>query len=134
MQNDVNDSHPGISNAFSSTTNANRWGSTMQGGNSGISPPTTPPGFPKPKFSGASSPRYPRSPPLMSPGGRSTSSTYGREGCFAHVRMTAGAKLSRFFKRLVNFRHMDFEFAFWQMLFLLVSPQKVYRNFMYRKS
>ncbi|KRZ12311.1 Protein unc-50 [Trichinella pseudospiralis] len=55
------------------------------------------------------------------------------DGCFQHVQMTAFAKLSRYFRRLVNFKHMDFEFAIWQMLYLLVSPQKVYRNFMYRK-
>ncbi|VDP53512.1 unnamed protein product [Soboliphyme baturini] len=47
--------------------------------------------------------------------------------------MTARAKCSRFFKRLINFHQMDFEFAFWQMLYLLVAPKKVYRNFMYRK-
>jgi len=28
---------------------------------------------------------------------------------------------------------MDFEYAFWQMLYLFISPQKVYRNFGYRK-
>jgi hypothetical protein len=28
---------------------------------------------------------------------------------------------------------MDFEFAIWQMIYLFVSPQKVYRNFQYRK-
>lgn len=28
---------------------------------------------------------------------------------------------------------MDFEYAFWQMIYLFVSPQKVYRNFQYRK-
>lgn len=28
---------------------------------------------------------------------------------------------------------MDFEFAIWQMIFLFVSPQKVYRNFQSRK-
>lgn len=28
---------------------------------------------------------------------------------------------------------MDFEFAFWQMTYLFISPQKVYRNFQYRK-
>jgi len=99
-----------------------------------------PSGMPKPKFSGASSPRYPYagSPPASPPGGvrRSTSSVYsdsGREGCFSHVRMTAGAKCSRFFRRIVHFRHMDFEFACWQMIYLLVAPQKVYRNFLYRK-
>lgn len=28
---------------------------------------------------------------------------------------------------------MDFQYAMWQMLYLFVSPQKVYRNFSYRK-
>jgi hypothetical protein len=28
---------------------------------------------------------------------------------------------------------MDFEFALWQMLYLFISPQKVYRNFGYRR-
>jgi len=47
--------------------------------------------------------------------------------------MTAVAKLSRYFRRLIHLRQMDFEFASWQMLYLLIAPQKVYRNFMYRK-
>lgn len=29
---------------------------------------------------------------------------------------------------------MDFEYALWQMIYLFISPQKVYRNFHYRKS
>jgi len=28
---------------------------------------------------------------------------------------------------------MDFEFALWQMIYLFIAPQKVYRNFNYRK-
>lgn len=48
--------------------------------------------------------------------------------------MTASAKLGRYFRRLIRFQQMDFEFAIWQMIYLLVQPQKVYRNFMYRKS
>uniref|UniRef100_A0A1I7Z5T7 Protein unc-50 n=1 Tax=Steinernema glaseri TaxID=37863 RepID=A0A1I7Z5T7_9BILA len=72
------------------------------------------------------------------PGARSvhsaTSTTLtGRVGCLTAVKMTALAKLNRFFRRLVRFRQMDFEFAGWQMLYLLIHPQKVYRNFMYRK-
>jgi hypothetical protein len=47
--------------------------------------------------------------------------------------MTAGQKLGRYLRRLVHIRQMDFEFAGWQMLYLLINPQKVYRNFMYRK-
>ncbi|XP_076351392.1 unc50 RNA binding protein isoform X2 [Tachypleus tridentatus] len=46
---------------------------------------------------------------------------------------TATFKRSKFLRRLVYFRHMDFEFALWQMLYLFISPQKVYRNFQYRK-
>ncbi|XP_054717903.1 protein unc-50 homolog A-like [Uloborus diversus] len=50
-----------------------------------------------------------------------------------HGNATALAKRSKFLRRLVYFKHMDFEFALWQMLSLFVSPQKVYRNFQYRK-
>ncbi|XP_032242170.1 protein unc-50 homolog isoform X2 [Nematostella vectensis] len=39
----------------------------------------------------------------------------------------------KYLKRILKFRHMDFEFALWQMLYLCVSPQKVYRNFHYHK-
>lgn len=47
--------------------------------------------------------------------------------------MSAMAKLSRFLRRLVHFRQMDFEFAGWQMWSLLTHPQLVYRKFVYRK-
>lgn len=46
---------------------------------------------------------------------------------------SAMAKRSKFLRRLIYFQHMDFEFALWQMLYLFISPQKVYRNFQYRK-
>ncbi|XP_035215519.1 protein unc-50 homolog A-like isoform X2 [Stegodyphus dumicola] len=46
---------------------------------------------------------------------------------------TAVAKRSKFLRRLIYFKHMDFEFALWQMFSLFVAPQKVYRNFQYRK-
>ncbi|XP_068124285.1 protein unc-50 homolog isoform X2 [Hyperolius riggenbachi] len=49
------------------------------------------------------------------------------------ARHTAGAKRYKYLRRLLHFRHMDFEFAVWQMLYLFTSPQKVYRNFQYRK-
>ncbi|XP_063161057.1 protein unc-50 homolog isoform X1 [Candoia aspera] len=51
----------------------------------------------------------------------------------ASARHTAGAKRYKYLRRLLHFRHMDFEFALWQMLYLFTSPQKVYRNFQYRK-
>ncbi|XP_028935521.1 protein unc-50 homolog isoform X3 [Ornithorhynchus anatinus] len=49
------------------------------------------------------------------------------------ARHTAGAKRSKYLRRLFRFRQMDFEFAAWQMLYLFTSPQRVYRNFHYRK-
>lgn len=49
------------------------------------------------------------------------------------VRHTAGAKRYKYLRRLFRFKQMDFEFALWQMLYLFTSPQKVYRNFHYRK-
>jgi hypothetical protein len=47
--------------------------------------------------------------------------------------MTAAAKRYKYLRRLIKFQQMDFEFAFWQMLYLFIAPQKVYRNFHYRK-
>ncbi|XP_050694531.1 protein unc-50 homolog isoform X2 [Eriocheir sinensis] len=47
--------------------------------------------------------------------------------------MTAAAKRYKYLRRLLKFRQMDFEFAAWQMVYLFIAPQKVYRNFQYRK-
>lgn len=47
--------------------------------------------------------------------------------------MSAAAKRWKFLRRLFHFQQMDFEFAFWQMVYLMSAPQKVYRNFQYRK-
>lgn len=75
-----------------------------------------------------------RYPPSHVRGGSSAGSTLsGGVGCLTHVRLTAGAKLSRYLRRLTRFNHMDFELAAWQMLYLFTRPQHVYRNFMYRK-
>lgn len=46
---------------------------------------------------------------------------------------TALQKSIKYFRRLIHVRQMDFEFGSWQMLYLLIAPQKVYRNFQYRK-
>ncbi|PAV91879.1 hypothetical protein WR25_15628 isoform B [Diploscapter pachys] len=94
----------------------------------------------QPSTSGVQSPtfnkqhRYSRS-GYASPGGYSTysSNTADRVGCLTAIRMSASAKLGRFIRRLLHFRQMDFEFAFWQMLYLLIQPSKVYKNFIYRK-
>jgi len=47
--------------------------------------------------------------------------------------MSAAAKRYKYLRRIFHFRHMDFEFALWQMLSLFYKPQQVYRNFQYRK-
>lgn len=47
--------------------------------------------------------------------------------------MSAATKRYKYLRRMFKFDQMDFEFAFWQMLYLLIAPQKVYRNFAYRK-
>lgn len=52
-----------------------------------------------------------------------------RSGCAT----TATAKTYKYLRRLLKFKQMDFEFALWQMLYLFISPQKVYRNVNYRK-
>ena len=75
--------------------------------------------------------RYPTGRSLPSP--TPSSRAGGTYGCLTHVRLTAGAKLSRYLRRLVHVSHMDFELAAWQMVYLLTRPQQVYRNFMYRK-
>lgn len=41
-------------------------------------------------------------------------------------RHSATAKRHKYLRRLFKFRQMDFEYAFWQMLYLIVAPQKVY--------
>lgn len=48
-------------------------------------------------------------------------------------RYTASAKRNKFLKRLVKVNHMDFQQAFWQMIYLFISPQKVFRDFLYQK-
>ncbi|XP_018578813.1 protein unc-50 homolog [Anoplophora glabripennis] len=47
--------------------------------------------------------------------------------------MSAATKRYKYLRRMLKFDQMDFEFAFWQMLYLFTAPQKVYRNFQYRK-
>ena len=61
-------------------------------------------------------------------------STADRVGCLTAVRMSAWAKLSRFGRRFLHVRQMDFESAASQMQHLLTQPRAVYRNFLYRKS
>ena len=39
--------------------------------------------------------------------------------------MSAAAKRWRYLRRLVFFQQMDFEFAFWQMIYLMTAPHEV---------
>jgi hypothetical protein len=70
----------------------------------------------------------PPTPPLPEPTPNKSSSF---TNCFD--RYSASAKRTKFLKRLIKIKHMDFQFALWQMLYLLISPQKVFRDFKYRK-
>ncbi|KAK0161575.1 hypothetical protein PV327_010032 [Microctonus hyperodae] len=45
----------------------------------------------------------------------------------------AASKCYKYLRKLLKFDQMDFEFAIWQVIYLLISPQKVYRNFQNRK-
>jgi len=47
--------------------------------------------------------------------------------------MSAAAKRYKYLRRIFKCHQMDFEFAIWQAIYLILSPQKVYRNFQYRK-
>ena len=47
--------------------------------------------------------------------------------------MTAIKKLKKYSERLFRPDHMDFEFAFWQMIYLFVNPKKVFIQSQYRK-
>jgi len=48
-------------------------------------------------------------------------------------RYSASAKRNKFLKRLLRLGHMDFQCAFWQIIYLFISPQKVIRDFLYQK-
>ncbi|KAF0298044.1 Protein unc-50 [Amphibalanus amphitrite] len=47
--------------------------------------------------------------------------------------LSAATKRYKYLRRIFKFSQMDFEFAMWQMLYLFIAPQKVYRDFQYRK-
>ncbi|XP_026739341.1 protein unc-50 homolog isoform X1 [Trichoplusia ni] len=52
---------------------------------------------------------------------------------YQQTTASASVKRYKYIKRLFQFNQMDFEFAAWQMVYLFVAPQKVFRNFNYRK-
>ena len=56
----------------------------------------------------------------------SSASTSFAERAQSPTRLTADAKRHKYLRRILKFRQMDFEYAFWQMLYLLIAPQKVY--------
>ena len=73
------------------------------------------------------SPSWHRSPPPPDGSGLLPAPATSK-GC-----MSAATKRWKYLRRLLLFRQMDFEFAFWQMIYLFSAPRQVYRNFQYRK-
>lgn len=69
-----------------------------------------------------------------SPSSASASAAFLPPPANAKSCMSAAAKRWKYLRRLVHFRQMDFEFAFWQMFYLLAAPRQVYRNFAHRKA
>lgn len=47
---------------------------------------------------------------------------------------SAYQKLRRYFRRIFKFEQMDFQFALWQMFYLLIAPQKLTKVFRARKN
>lgn len=48
-------------------------------------------------------------------------------------QLSTAARLHKYIRRIFRSDQMDFEFALWQAVYLIVNPQVVYRNFHYRK-
>ncbi|KAJ2954919.1 hypothetical protein O0L34_g3246 [Tuta absoluta] len=76
--------------------------------------------------------KYSTSPPPMSNYPRSTSPLPAPAN-YQPTVASAAVKRYKYLRRLFQFNQMDFEFAAWQMVYLFVAPQKVFRNFNYRK-
>ncbi|XP_031839985.1 unc50 RNA binding protein [Nomia melanderi] len=80
--------------------------------------------------------KYSTSPPVSrcnSPGPSEMGSNLPMPVTYRQDCMGAATKCYKYLRKLLKFEQMDFEFALWQMIFLFVSPQKVYRNFQSRK-
>ncbi|XP_040573741.1 protein unc-50 homolog [Lepeophtheirus salmonis] len=74
-----------------------------------------------------------KGPPYLSTGISSSSSSSLPLPANSKTCMSAAAKRAKYLRRLLHFRQMDFEFAIWQMIYLLLDPKRVYKNFKYRK-
>ncbi|XP_032676062.1 protein unc-50 homolog [Odontomachus brunneus] len=80
--------------------------------------------------------KYSTSPPTSrchSPIPTEFSSSLPMPVVYRHNCMGAATKCYKYLRKLLKFEQMDFEFALWQIIFLFVAPQKVYRNFKNRK-
>jgi len=51
----------------------------------------------------------------------------------SHSRGGGGNGLNDYFRRIVHYRQMDFEYTFWQMWNLIYDPSAVFRNVKYHK-
>ena len=47
--------------------------------------------------------------------------------------LSTAARLHKYVRRIFRRDQMDFEFALWQAVYLIINPTVVYRNFHYRK-
>ncbi|KAJ8297618.1 hypothetical protein KUTeg_003311 [Tegillarca granosa] len=77
---------------------------------------------------------YTKTSPPVSPTSSTTSSPFTRDEHLKHLsrqdskqdsRLTATSKRKKYLRRLLKFKQMDFEYAFWQMIYLFIAPQKV---------
>ncbi len=67
---------------------------------------------------------------LTSPAPTLSSSSSGLPPPATHKScMSAAAKRWKYLRRMLLFRQMDFEVAFWQMFYLMARPKVVYRDF-----
>ena len=74
-------------------------------------------------YTSVSPPMSPQSPNASSPFlSRSPSE---EQNSSQEQRLSATAKRQKYLRRLFKFRQMDFEYAFWQMIYLFIAPQKV---------
>ncbi|XP_062517880.1 protein unc-50 homolog isoform X2 [Corticium candelabrum] len=51
----------------------------------------------------------------------------------SRMRRSRSSRRFDYFRRMLKWRHMDFEFALWQMFYLCADPSRVYKNFRYHK-
>ncbi|OMJ07045.1 Protein unc-50-like protein [Smittium culicis] len=54
-------------------------------------------------------------------------------GGYYRTRRKRNGGRNQYFKKLLKWGQMDFEYALWEMLYLIINPKRVYRNIYYHK-